>query len=128
GDVPAVVHQDIVGLDIAVHDIVCSVQVVDCRCDLSDPKANNALNKPPTLHMEAQIAAHHQVHNHEHVEIVLEREPQVDHKRMVDLLENVALTNDIQVRLVANAVCLADIFECIGFARFLVLNNPHFAK
>jgi hypothetical protein len=72
---------------IPVYDPL-GMQIVESECDFSHVEPDGVLlDLPQPVEMEPQVAAKHEVDDHEEVLVVLERISEVAHEWVVNLLE-----------------------------------------
>ena len=76
------------------------MQVCEGEGHLGDVEPHPVLlHRAQSIEVEAQVAAEHEVEDHEQVLVVLEREAQVADERRVDLFEETPLLDDLNERL-----------------------------
>lgn len=95
------VEQDVVGLDVAVDDVLF-VDVAESAAQLGDPEANRVLGKGFSRDVEAEVTARHQVDDNVEVFDVLETVAQIAQEGVVEVLEHPSFSNHVPYALAAH--------------------------
>lgn len=116
--VPLLVEQDVVWFEIAVDvsraargdvpmDDAFAMEIVETEREFGHVEFDDVLGHLTlSIEVEPEIAAEHEIEDHEEVLIVLKRVSQIADERRIDLLEQSALLQDVADRVLLDTACV----------------------
>lgn len=135
----SLIEQDVVRLEVPVMDVslfpkvssgdgpmddAFGVEVLEREGHLGDVETDDVLfHEAQPVEMEAEVAAEHEVEDHEQVLVVLEGIAQVADEGRVDLLEQAALLDDVGDGALLCYPLLVDVLERVQGLGLLVLDD-----
>ena len=93
-DVAVRVQQHIIGLNVAVYDVL-AVDIAQGAAELGYPEADGFFGKCLARDVKSQVAAAHEVDDEVHVLKVLEAVAQVAEERMAHVFEHAPLADNV---------------------------------